>query len=172
MSQTKYAASATHSPVVDIPCIEPSFNGSNKKFAITVARFNSHITEPLLKGAYETLKENGVSGKDITVAWVPGAFELPIASQKFAASGKYHAVIAIGCVIRGETTHYDYVCNEAAQGIRQASLETGVPILFGVLTTENVQQAEARAGFDGSGNKGAEIALAAIEMANLLKHVS
>ena len=150
-----------------IPSLPVSLAGEGHRMAIVVARFNSHITEPLLVSAYKTFTDHGVKPEHITVVWVPGAFELPLVSHKIAASNKFSAVLALGCVIRGETTHYDYVCNESARGINEASLKTGVPVLFGVLTTENLAQAEARAGFNGGENKGVDVALAALEMANL-----
>jgi 6,7-dimethyl-8-ribityllumazine synthase len=142
--------------------------GSGLKVAIVVARFNEFITSKLLGGAEDGLKRHGVEKSDITVAWVPGAFELPLVAKKLAESGKYDAVITLGTVIRGATTHYDYVCNEAAKGVSQASLTTGVPVVFGVLTTETIEQAIERAGTK-AGNKGYEAAVTAIEMGNLLK---
>nr|WP_264144424.1 6,7-dimethyl-8-ribityllumazine synthase [Metabacillus halosaccharovorans]MCV9888291.1 6,7-dimethyl-8-ribityllumazine synthase [Metabacillus halosaccharovorans] len=142
--------------------------GSGLKVAIVVARFNEFITSKLLGGAEDALKRHGVEESDVTVAWVPGAFELPLVAKKLAESGKYDAVITLGTVIRGATTHYDYVCNEAAKGVSQASLTTGVPVIFGVLTTESIEQAIERAGTK-AGNKGYEAAVTAIEMGNLLK---
>ncbi|MFV2049547.1 6,7-dimethyl-8-ribityllumazine synthase [Metabacillus sp. YM-086] len=142
--------------------------GSGLKVAIVVARFNEFITSKLLGGAEDGLKRHGVEESDITVAWVPGAFELPLVAKKLAESGKYDGVITLGTVIRGATTHYDYVCNEAAKGVSQASLSTGVPVVFGVLTTETIEQAIERAGTK-AGNKGYEAAVTAIEMGNLLK---
>lgn len=143
------------------------FDGTRMKIAIVAARFNSMITEKLLNGAFSTLIKQGVDPGDITVAWVPGAFELPMVCHTMATSKQYNAVIALGCVIRGETTHYDYVCQQAAQGILQAGIASGLPVIFGVVTTENIEQAQARAGNDKN-NKGLESALAAIEMANLM----
>jgi len=142
--------------------------GSGLKVAIVVARFNEFITSKLLGGAEDALKRHGVEESDVTVAWVPGAFELPLVAKKLAESDKYDAVITLGTVIRGATTHYDYVCNEAAKGVSQASLTTGVPVIFGVLTTESIEQAVERAGTK-AGNKGYEAAVTAIEMGNLLK---
>ncbi len=142
--------------------------GSGLKIAIVVARFNEFITSKLLTGAEDGLRRHGVEEENVTVAWVPGAFELPLVANKLAQSGKYDAVITLGTVIRGATTHYDYVCNEAAKGISQAALKTGVPVVFGVLTTETIEQAVERAGTK-AGNKGYEAALTAIEMSNLLK---
>ena len=136
------------------------------KVGIVAARFNEIIVNKLLGGAVDGLVRHGVEEENITAAWVPGAFELPLAASKMAKSGKYDAVIALGTVIRGDTSHYDLVCNEAAKGIAQASLATGVPVMFGVITTENIEQAIARAG-SKAGNKGYDCALGAIEMVNL-----
>ena len=144
--------------------------GSGIKVGIVVARFNEFICSRLLGGAYDALKRHGVSDDDITTAWVPGSFEIPLIAQKMAESGKYDAVICLGAVIRGATSHYDLVCNEAAKGIAQASLETGVPVLFGVITTENIEQAIERAGTK-AGNKGFDVATSAIEMVNLIKEL-
>lgn len=137
------------------------------KFAIVAARFNEFIVSKLIAGAEDTLVRHGVDTDDITLAWVPGAFEIPLAAQKLAQSGQYCAVICLGAVIRGSTTHYDYVCNEVSKGIAQVGLQTGVPVLFGVVTTENLEQAIERAGTK-AGNKGADAALAALELADLL----
>ena len=144
--------------------------GSGIKVGIVVARFNEFICSRLLGGAYDALKRHGVSDDDITTAWVPGSFEIPLIAQKIAESGKYDAVICLGAVIRGATSHYDLVCNEAAKGIAQASLKTGVPVLFGVITTENIEQAIERAGTK-AGNKGFDVATSAIEMVNLIKEL-
>lgn len=144
--------------------------GSGIKVGIVVARFNEFICSRLLGGAYDALKRHGVSDDDITTAWVPGSFEIPLIAQKMAESGKYDAVICLGSVIRGATSHYDLVCNEAAKGIAQASLKTGVPVLFGVITTENIEQAIERAGTK-AGNKGFDVATSAIEMVNLIKEL-
>lgn len=144
--------------------------GSGIKVGIVVARFNEFICSRLLGGAYDALKRHGVSDDDITTAWVPGSFEIPLIAQKMAESGKYDAVICLGAVIRGATSHYDLVCNEAAKGIAQASLKTGVPVLFGVITTENIEQAIERAGTK-AGNKGFDVATSAIEMVNLIKEL-
>ncbi|WP_301097971.1 6,7-dimethyl-8-ribityllumazine synthase [Otariodibacter sp.] len=138
------------------------------KFGIVTARFNDFINDKLLGGAIDTLLRHGASEADIDTAWVPGAFEIPLVAKKMAESKKYDAVICLGTVIRGSTTHYDYVCNEAAKGIGAVSLQTGVPVMFGVLTTESIEQAIERAGTK-AGNKGAECALGAIEMVNVLK---
>ena len=136
------------------------------KVGIVASRFNEIIVNKLLGGAVDGLVRHGVEEKNITAAWVPGAFELPIIAQKMAMSGKYDAVICLGTVIRGDTSHYDLVCNEAAKGIAQVGLSSGIPVLFGVVTTENIEQAIARAG-SKSGNKGYDCALSAIEMVNL-----
>lgn len=147
-----------------------SLNGSNFKIAIVVSRFNDFISERLLNGAKNCLIQHQTAEQNIDVIWVPGAFELPIAAMSLAKSGKYQAVICLGVVIRGETTHYDYVCNEAAKGIAQVSMQTGIPVMFGVVTTENTEQAISRAG-GKSGNKGWDCAMAALEMASLLPQI-
>lgn len=138
------------------------------KVGIVAARFNEFITSKLVGGAMDGLTRHNVKEEDIQVAWVPGAFEIPLIASKMAKSGKYDAVICVGAVIRGNTSHYDYVCNEVSKGIASVSLETGVPVLFGVLTTENIEQAIERAGTK-AGNKGYDCALSAIEMVNLIK---
>lgn len=138
------------------------------KFSIVTARFNDFINDKLLSGAVDTLVRHGAVESDIDTVWVPGAFEIPLVAKKMAESGKYDAVICLGTVIRGSTTHYDYVCNEVAKGIGAVALQTGVPIMFGVLTTESIEKAIERAGTK-AGNKGAECALGAIEMVNVLK---
>lgn len=137
------------------------------KVGIVASRFNEFITSRLLGGACDGLVRHGVEEGNITTAWVPGAFEIPLIAGKMAKSGKYDAVIAVGAVIRGSTTHYDYVCNEVAKGIAQVSLQSEIPVLFGVLTTENIEQAIERAG-SKAGNKGYDCALSAIEMVNLM----
>ena len=137
------------------------------KAAVVASRFNEIVVNKLLGGAVDGLVRHGVEEENITAAWVPGAFEIPTAAAKLAKSGKYHAVICVGAVIRGETSHYDYVCSEVSKGIAQVSLSTGVPVLFGVITTENIEQAIARAG-SKAGNKGYDCALSAIEMVNLM----
>lgn len=136
------------------------------KFAIVVSRFNEFITSKLLSGALDTIKRHGGNEDDVAVVWVPGAFEIPLAAQKLADSGKFDGVIALGAVIRGATPHFDYVCAEAAKGVAQASMKSGVPVAFGVLTTETIQQAVERAGTK-AGNKGCDAALSAIEMVSL-----
>jgi 6,7-dimethyl-8-ribityllumazine synthase len=139
-------------------------------FAIIVARFNSEITDKLLAGAQFAFREARVADSAVEVVRVPGAFELPLVAKTMAATGKYAAVVCLGAVIRGDTNHYDYVCRAATDGILQAGMETGVPIIFGVLTCEDDEQALARAG-GAEGNKGADAALAAIEMANLIERL-
>lgn len=148
--------------------IEGHVIGTDLKIGIVVARFNDFITSKLLSGAEDTLLRHGVKADDIDVAWVPGAFEIPLIAKKMAETKKYDAVITLGTVIRGATSHYDYVCNEAAKGIAASSMSTGVPVIFGVLTTDTIEQAVERAGTK-AGNKGAEAAAAAIEMANLAR---
>ena len=140
------------------------------KVAVIGARFNEIIVNKLVGGAVDGLVRHGVEEDNITIAWVPGAFEIPLAAQKMAASGKYDAVICCGAVIRGDTSHYDLVCNEAAKGIAQVQLATGIPVMFGIITTENIEQAIARAG-SKAGNKGYDCALSAIEMINLMKQI-
>ena len=138
------------------------------KVGIVAARFNEFIVSKLLSGCEDALLRHGVDAADISVAWVPGAFEIPLIASKLAQSGKYDAVIALGAVIRGSTSHYDYVCSEVSKGLAQASLSSGVPVLFGVLTTDTIEQAIERAGTK-AGNKGAECAQGAIEMVNLIR---
>jgi 6,7-dimethyl-8-ribityllumazine synthase len=140
------------------------------KFALVVGRFNSLVTSQLLEGARDALLRHGAKEQDLTVAWVPGAVEIPQAAKKLAETGRYKAVIALGAVIRGSTSHYDHVCAMAARGIAEAGMSTGVPVVFGVLTTETLEQALERAGTKG-GNKGWDAALAAIEMADLLGQI-
>ncbi len=142
----------------------------NEKFCIILSRFNDFIGAKLLSGAIDELRRHGVDENNIDVVRVPGAFEIPIAALKFAKTGKYNAVITLGAVIKGSTSHYDYVCAEVSKGIAQVSLQTEVPVIFGVLTTDNIEQAIERAGTK-AGNKGSDAAKAAIEMANLLKLV-
>lgn len=141
--------------------------GTDLKIGIVVARFNEFITGKLLSGALDTLKRHGVQDDAIDIAWVPGAFEIPIVAKKMAQNNKYDAVITLGTVIRGATPHFDYVCNEAAKGITNASIACEKPVIFGVLTTDTIEQAIERAGTK-AGNKGSESAVAAIEMANLI----
>lgn len=150
--------------------IEGNITAEGLRFAIVASRFNEFITSKLLEGALDMLRRHGAAEDSVDVAWVPGAFEIPLAAKKLAASGKYDAVICVGAVIRGATSHYDYVCNEVSKGVAQAGLSTGVPVIFGVVTTENIEQAVERAGTK-AGNKGADGAMAAMEMANLLKKI-
>ena len=143
-------------------------SAAGMRFGIAVSRFNSFITERLLVAALDALERAGATGKDVDVVRVPGAFELPLTSKKLAQTGKYDALIAIGCVIRGETAHYDYVCSETSRGLQLAQMDTGVPVIFCVLTVDTLEQAIDRAGLK-SGNKGFEAGLAAIEMGRLSK---
>ena len=140
------------------------------KVGIVAARFNEFITSKLLSGAMDGLIRHEVAQEDVEVAWVPGAFEIPLIAQKTAESGKYDAVICLGAVIRGATSHYDLVCNEAAKGVAQVGLKTGVPVLFGVVTTDTIEQAIERAGTK-AGNKGYDCATSAIEMVNLIRQI-
>ncbi|ALM57370.1 6,7-dimethyl-8-ribityllumazine synthase [Staphylococcus equorum] len=144
--------------------------GSDLKLAIVVSRFNDFITNRLLDGAKDTLVRHEVPKENIDVAYVPGAFEIPLVAKKLAQKGEYDAVITLGCVIRGSTSHYDYVCNEVAKGVSKANDVADTPVIFGVVTTENIEQAVERAGTK-AGNKGADAAISAIEMANLLKEI-
>ena len=150
-----------------MPTFEGDFSTPPGRFAIVVARFNALVTEPLLAGCRDAFVRHGVGDDRLDVFWVPGSFEVPLIARKLAERDKHAAVVCLGCVIRGETGHYDHVAGQAAGGVLQASLSTGVPVIFGVLTTETVEQALNRAGLK-AGNKGAEAALAAIEMVNLL----
>ena len=150
--------------------IEGNITGRGLKFAIVVSRFNEFITSKLLGGALDMLKRHETNDDDIDVCWVPGAFEIPLVAKKLASSKKYDAVICLGAVIRGSTTHYDYVCNEVSKGIATVGLTTGVPTIFGVVTTENIEQAIERSGTK-AGNKGSDAAVSAMEMANLLKSI-
>ena len=150
--------------------LEGYITGKGLKFGIVVARFNEFITSKLLGGALDTLHRHETADEDVDVAWVPGAFEIPVIAKKMAESGKYDAVICLGAVIRGSTTHYDYVCNEVSKGVAQVGMNTGIPTIFGVVTTENIEQAIERAGTK-AGNKGSDSAMAAMEMANLLKKI-
>ena len=143
---------------------------NDMKTGIVAARFNEFIVSKLIGGAMDALTRHDVKEENIDLAWVPGAFEIPLIAQKMADSGKYDAVICLGAVIRGATSHYDYVCNEVSKGIAQVSLNSGIPVLFGVVTTENIEQAIERAGTK-AGNKGYDSAMAAIEMVNLIKTI-
>ena len=148
--------------------VEGEMSAAGSRIAIVAARFNSFITEKLLDGALGTIRRHGGDVEQVTVAWVPGSLELAVAAKKIAAGGKHDAVICLGCVIRGATSHYDCVVNGTTQGITQASIETGVPIIFGVITTDSIEQAIERAGTK-MGNAGASAAQTAIEMASLMK---
>jgi 6,7-dimethyl-8-ribityllumazine synthase len=150
--------------------LEGHLQGTGRKLGIVVARFNSFISEKLLDGALDALVRSGVNSDDITVARVPGAYEIPLVAQKMAKSGKYDAVIVLGAVIRGATPHFDYVAGEVAKGTAQVMLDAGIPVLFGVLTTETIEQAIERAGTK-AGNKGSDVAIAALEMINLLETI-
>ena len=140
------------------------------KYGVVVGRFNEFISSKLLGGALDAFKRHGAQDSDVEVAWVPGAFEIPLIAQKMAESGKYDAVITLGAVIRGSTPHFDFVCNEAAKGVAAIALKTGIPTIFGVLTVDSIEQAIERAGTK-AGNKGYEAAASAIEMANLSKQL-
>lgn len=142
----------------------------NMRIGIVASRFNEFIVNKLVSGAVDGLVRHNVKEEDISLAWVPGAFEIPLVAQKMANSGKYDAVICVGAVIRGATSHYDYVCNEVSKGIAQVSMSSGIPVLFGILTTDTIEQAIERAGTK-AGNKGYDCALSAIEMVNLLKEI-
>lgn len=146
--------------------IEGHLNGAGLKFAVVISRFNHFITGHLLDGAEDALKRHGVADEDITVIWVPGAFEIPLVAKKIAQSGEYNGVICLGAVIRGSTPHFDYVAAEVSKGVASVGMDTGVPVVFGVITTDNIEQAIERAGTK-SGNKGWDAALTALELADL-----
>ena len=150
--------------------IEGVFSGEGLKIGIIASRFNEFITSKLVSGAEDCLKRHGVADENMSVAWVPGAFEIPVIAKRMAASGKYDAVICLGAVIRGATSHYDYVCAEVSKGIAAVSLDTGIPVLFGILTTDTIEQAIERAGTK-AGNKGTDCAMSALEMINLIKNI-
>ena len=150
--------------------LEGKLVAKGMRVGIVAARFNEFITSKLLSGAMDGLIRHDVQEEDIHVAWVPGAFEIPLIASKMAKSGKYDAVICLGAVIRGSTSHYDYVCSEVSKGIAAVGLDSGIPVLFGVLTTENIEQAIERAGTK-AGNKGYDCALSAIEMVNLIREI-
>lgn len=150
--------------------IEGNLIAGQAHFGIVASRFNEFIVNKLLSGALDALTRHGADEANITTVWVPGAFEIPLAAEKMALSGKYDAVICVGAVIRGATSHYDYVCAEVSKGVAQVSLQSKVPVLFGVLTTENIEQAIERAGTK-AGNKGFDAAVSAIEMVNLLSQI-
>ena len=149
---------------------EGKFNGKGLKIGIVVGRFNEFITSKLVGGAVDILKRNEVEEEDIHIAWVPGAFEIPLITKKLIDTGKYDAIITLGAVIRGSTPHFDYVCAEVSKGVAQLSLQNGIPVIFGVLTTNNIEEAIERAGTK-AGNKGSEAAYGAIEMINLIKSI-
>lgn len=150
--------------------IEGNITAKGLRFAIVASRFNEFITSKLLEGALDMLRRHGAPENAVDVVWVPGAFEIPLVAKKLADCGRYDAVICVGAVIRGATSHYDYVCSEVSKGVAQAALSTGVPVIFSIVTTENIEQAVERAGTK-AGNKGADGAMAAMEMANLLKKI-
>jgi 6,7-dimethyl-8-ribityllumazine synthase len=156
---------------LQIERMEGELKASGMRFGIVVSRFNSFITERLLAAAVDALERAGAAGQDVNVVRVPGAFELPLVAKKLACTGRYHALIAIGCVLRGATTHYDYVCSETARGLQLAQMDSGVPIIFCVLTCDTLEQAIDRAGLKG-GNKGFEAGLAAVEMARLSRKLA
>ena len=149
---------------------EGKFDGRNAKIGIVAGRFNEFITSKLVGGALDVLKRNDVSEENIDIAWVPGAFEIPLITKKLAKTGKYDAIIALGAVIKGSTPHFDYVCAEVSKGVSQISLQSELPVIFGVLTTNNIEEAIERAGTK-AGNKGADAAFSAIEMINLIKEI-
>jgi len=150
--------------------LEGQLTAQGLNFVIVVSRFNSLVTQRLLDGALDALKRHGADENAITIAWAPGSFELPLVAKKFAQTGKYHAVICLGCIIRGDTPHFEYVASETAKGIAQVMLETGVPMVFGVVTADNLEQALERAGAK-AGNRGFDAAMTAMEMANLLQKI-
>lgn len=151
-----------------IKTIEGKLTVENEKFCIIVSRFNEFISSKLLSGAIDELTRHGVKEENITVIWSPGAFEIPVLAKKSAKSGAYNSIITLGAIIKGSTSHFDYVSAELSKGIASVSLETGIPVIFGVLTTDNIEQAIERAGTK-AGNKGSDAAKSAIEMANLIK---
>jgi 6,7-dimethyl-8-ribityllumazine synthase len=149
---------------------EGGFSTEGHRFAVIVSRFNELVTQRLLEGALDAFRRQGLPDGDVETAWVPGTFEIPVVAKKLAQTGRFHAIVALGAVIRGETPHFDYVAGEAAKGIAQVALETGVPVIFGIVTAENLEQALERAGAK-MGNKGFDAALTAIEMANLMSAI-
>ena len=148
--------------------IQGDFSGAGKKIGIVVARFNEFITTKLLSGAMDALQRHQVKHEDVTIAWAPGAFEIPLVAKQMAKTGNYDAILALGCVIRGATPHFDYVAAESAKGVGHVMLDTGIPVLFGILTTDSIEQAIERAGTK-AGNKGVDAAMGALEMINLLE---
>lgn len=155
---------------MEIKTIEGNYLAKDLKFGIVISRFNEFIGSKLLGGAIDGLLRHGAAQEDIEVAWVPGAFEIPLVAQKMAAGGKYNAVICLGAVIRGSTPHFDYVASEVSKGVAHVSLDAGIPVIFGVLTTDSIEQAVERAGTK-AGNNGFNAAVSAIEMVNLLKQI-
>ena len=153
-----------------MPTFEGDFSPPTGRFAIVAARFNALVTEALLHGCHDAFFRHGIGADQIDIAWVPGSFEIPLVARRLAESERYAAIVCLGCVIRGETGHYDHVAGQAAAGVMQAGLASKTPVIFGILTTETVEQALNRSGLK-SGNKGAEAALAAIEMVNLLRQI-
>jgi 6,7-dimethyl-8-ribityllumazine synthase len=153
-----------------MPTYEGRLDATGLRIALLASRFNETITKSLLEGALSALRRHGLDDASITVAWVPGAFELPMTAKRLADSGEFDAIVCLGAVIRGATSHYDYVCSQAAAGIARVALDTGVPVIFGVLTTETIEQAIERSGTK-AGNKGFDSAVAAIEMADLLRQL-
>ncbi|SER37435.1 6,7-dimethyl-8-ribityllumazine synthase [Gracilibacillus ureilyticus] len=149
---------------------EGNLVGTGLKVGIVVGRFNEFITGKLLSGAEDAFRRHGLAENDVDIAWVPGAFEIPLVAKKMAESGKYDAVVTLGTVIRGSTPHFDFVSNEVSKGVASVSMDAGIPVIFGVLTTDTIEQAIERAGTK-AGNKGAEAAVSAIEMANLLREI-
>lgn len=150
--------------------LEGNVIGSNLKIGIVASRFNEFIVSKLIGGAEDALVRHGVDTDDVDLAWVPGAFEIPVVAQKMAKSGKYDAILCLGAVIKGSTSHYDYVCAEVSKGVAAVGMNTGVPTLFGILTTDNIEQAIERAGTK-AGNKGYDVACSAIEMVNLMRQI-
>lgn len=153
-----------------IKVIEGNLIGKGKKFGIVVSRFNDFMTKELIAGCTDTLLRHGVSEQDIVISWVPGAFEIPLLAEKMAKTKSYDAVICLGTIIRGATPHFDYIASEVAKGIAKASSDTGIPVVFGVITADTIEQAVERAGTK-DGNKGRDAALSAIEMANLIEKI-
>ena len=150
--------------------LEGKFNGKGLRIGIVAGRFNEFITSKLVGGAVDVLKRNDVNDEDIDIAWVPGAFEIPLITKKMAESEKSDAILTLGAVIKGATPHFDYVCAEVSKGVAQISLQTGLPVMFGVLTTNNIEEAIERAGTK-AGNKGADVAFGALEMIDLIKNI-
>ncbi len=150
--------------------LEGKFNGKGLRIGIVAGRFNEFITSKLVGGAVDVLKRNDVNDEDIDIAWVPGAFEIPLITKKMAESKKYDAILTLGAVIKGATPHFDYVCAEVSKGVAQISLQTGLPVMFGVLTTNNIEEAIERAGTK-AGNKGSDVAFGALEMIDLIKNI-